>query len=72
MGEKVGAFVRLNDPSKPLSREDVKAFCTGKLSNFKIPRYIVVVDEFPRTASGKVQKFKFLEVFKNEFKNGFV
>ena len=67
MGEEVGAFIRLKDDSKTLSREDIKNFCKGKLSHFKIPRYVVVVNEFPRTVSGKIQKFKFLELFKNEF-----
>lgn len=69
MGEEVGAFIRLNDPSKPLNRDDIKTYCSGKLSHFKIPRYVITVDEFPRTVSGKVQKFKFLTAFENELKN---
>jgi medium-chain acyl-CoA ligase, mitochondrial len=68
MGEEVAAFIRLKDKSKPLKRKDIKEFCHGKLSHFKIPRYIVTVEEFPRTVSGKVQKFKFLEAFKSEIK----
>jgi medium-chain acyl-CoA ligase, mitochondrial len=68
MGEEVGAFVRLKDSTKPLTREDVKAFCAGKLAHFKVPRYVVAVEEFPRTISGKIQKFKFLEVFADELK----
>lgn len=69
MGEEVGAFVRLKNPSEPLTRDDIKAFCKGKLSHFKIPRYVVIVDEFPRTTSGKVQKFKFLETFERQMKS---
>lgn len=68
MGEEVGAFVRLNNNSKPLSRQEVKDFCQGKLSHFKIPRYVVIVDEFPRTLSGKIQKFKFVDVFSEKLK----
>jgi acyl-CoA synthetase (AMP-forming)/AMP-acid ligase II len=68
MGEEVGAFIRLKDASNPLHHKDIKEFCLGKLSHFKIPRYVVVVGEFPRTVSGKVQKFKFIETFKNEIK----
>jgi medium-chain acyl-CoA ligase, mitochondrial len=68
MGEEVGAFVRLKDNSKPLTREDVKVFCNGKFAHFKIPRYVVLVDEFPRTLSGKIQKFKFLDVFGEKLK----
>lgn len=69
MGEEVGAFIRLKDSSKQLTCDDIRAFCKGKLSHFKIPRYNVVVKEFPRTASGKIQKFRFLEVFEGEIKN---
>lgn len=69
MGEEVAAFIRLKDPSKNITREDIKAFCAGKISHFKIPRYVLTVNEFPRTVSGKVQKFKFLEVFKKEFES---
>ena len=68
MGEEVGAFIRLKDASKPLTRDDIKNFCAGKLSHFKVPRYVVTVAEFPKTASGKVQKFKFLQVFQTELK----
>jgi fatty-acyl-CoA synthase len=68
MGEEVGAFIRLKDKSKPVSRDDIKNFCQGKISHFKIPRYVVTVDEFPRTVSGKIQKFKFFELFEREIK----
>lgn len=63
MGEEVAAFIRLKDPSKTLTKLEVKEFCSGHLSHFKIPRYVVIVDGFPRTVSGKIQKFKFLELF---------
>ena len=66
MGEEVGAFIRLKDSSKALTRADIKNFCHGKLSHFKIPKYVIVVDEFPRTVSGKIQKFKFFDVFADE------
>ena len=66
MGEEVGAFIKLKDSSELLTRDDIKAFASGKISHFKVPRFVIVVDNFPRTLSGKVQKFKFLEMFKNE------
>jgi medium-chain acyl-CoA ligase, mitochondrial len=68
LGEEVGAFVRLKDNSKPLTRDEVKEFCHGKLSYFKVPRYVVTVNEFPRTLSGKIQKFKFMDVFAEQLK----
>lgn len=70
MGEEVGAFIRLKNDSTTLTQQDVKKFCEGHLSHFKIPRYVMIVDEFPRTLSGKVQKFKFLETFKVKAENG--
>lgn len=63
MGEEVGAFIRLKDPTQTFTNLEVKSFCEGRLSHFKIPRYVVIVDEFPRTLSGKIQKFKFLDMF---------
>ncbi len=56
-GEEVGAFIRLKSGVE-LTEEDVKDFCRGKISRYKIPKYIFFVDEFPMTASGKIQKYK--------------
>ena len=41
--------------------ELVQAFCRGKIAHYKIPRYVLVVEEFPMTVSGKVQKYKMRE-----------
>ena len=40
-----------------VSNQDLETFCRGRLASFKIPRYTLVMDEFPMTSSGKVQKF---------------
>jgi len=50
------AWVRMKEGAQPLSTEDLRAFCTGKLAHYKIPRYVHVVDEFPMTVTGKVRK----------------
>ena len=42
--------------------EALIAFCRGQLVSFKIPRYTVILDAFPMTSGGKVQKFKFREI----------
>jgi fatty-acyl-CoA synthase len=34
----------------------VRAFASGKLAHYKIPRYVRIVDEFPMTVTGKVRK----------------
>jgi len=44
-----------------LDREAVAAYCKGKIAHYKVPRYVQVVDEFPMTVTGKVQKFKLRE-----------
>ena len=41
--------------------EAVREFCRGKIAHYKVPRYVQVVDEFPMTVTGKVQKFKLRE-----------
>jgi fatty-acyl-CoA synthase len=56
-GEEVGAFVKLEEGAS-LAAEDVRDFCRGKISHYKIPRYVAFVEDYPMTASGKVQKYK--------------
>ena len=36
----------------------MREFCRGKIAHYKIPRYVISVDEFPMTVTGKIQKFK--------------
>ncbi len=54
-GEELCACVRLAD-GVSLDAEAVREFCKGKISHHKIPRYVVAVDEYPMTVTGKVQK----------------
>ncbi len=56
-GEQLAAWVRVKEGSS-LGEEEVREFCRGKISHFKIPRYVRVVDDFPMTVTGKVQKYK--------------
>jgi fatty-acyl-CoA synthase len=56
-GEAVGAFVKLKNGQK-LTEEEIVDFCRGNIARFKIPKYIFFVNEFPMTASGKIQKYK--------------
>jgi fatty-acyl-CoA synthase len=55
-GEEVGAFVILH-PDAKVSEEDIRDYCRGQISRFKIPKYIFFVDGFPLTSSGKIQKY---------------
>ena len=45
-----------------MTEEDVRDFCRGKISRYKIPKYIFFVKEYPMTASGKIQKYKLREM----------
>ncbi|NXJ09818.1 ACSF2 synthetase, partial [Odontophorus gujanensis] len=54
MGEEVCACIRLR-AGQSCAADDIKAFCKGKISHFKIPRYVVFVNQYPLTVSGKVR-----------------
>ena len=56
-GEQVGAFIKIKNGHN-LTEEEVVDFCRGKIARYKVPKYIFFVDEFPMTASGKIQKYK--------------
>ncbi|MCP3030819.1 AMP-binding protein [Halobacillus sp. A1] len=59
-GEEIMAFIIAKEGTVP-SEENIRTFCEGKISKHKIPRYIRFTDEYPMTASGKIQKYKLKE-----------
>jgi fatty-acyl-CoA synthase len=62
--DEVGmAFVILREGMSCTS-EEIIAFCRKRLSSFKIPKYVEFMEEYPVTATGKVQKFKLRELAK--------
>jgi fatty-acyl-CoA synthase len=68
-GEVPTAFVILQDGSE-LSEVDVKEACYARMARFKAPRYVLFVDEFPLTTSGKVKKFLMREQIADMLKSG--
>lgn len=60
-GEIVGAFVMLNDGVQ-LTEEDIQDYARTKIARYKVPKHIFFVNEYPLTASGKIQKFKLREL----------
>ena len=64
-GEDVAAALRLQ-PGATIEPEEVQAFCRERLARFKVPRFIRVVEAFPLTASGKIQKFRLRELHEAE------
>jgi fatty-acyl-CoA synthase len=59
-GEELCAWVQLRE-DQSASEDDIKEFCRGKLAHFKIPRYVLFVDAFPMTVTGKIRKAQMRE-----------
>ena len=64
-GEEVVAWVIVKN-GITLSDQDVKKYCKGMISDYKIPRYVKLIEQFPLTSTGKVQKFKLREMLEKE------
>ncbi len=60
-GEEVAAFI-IPRKGASIAPEDIRAFCRGQIAWYKIPRHIAVVESFPLTASGKIQKYRLREM----------
>ncbi|XP_041861430.1 medium-chain acyl-CoA ligase ACSF2, mitochondrial-like [Melanotaenia boesemani] len=55
LGEQVCACIKLRE-NQTSTAEEIKAFCKGKISHVRIPHYVVFVDSYPLTVSGKIKK----------------
>lgn len=56
-GEEVAAFFLVRD-NCVISAKTVREFCRGEIAWFKIPKHVAVLDKYPLTASGKIQKYR--------------
>jgi fatty-acyl-CoA synthase len=59
-GEKVAAAIQMRQGSG-LTAEEVQDYCRENIARFKVPEYVDFVEEYPMTASGKIQKYKLRE-----------
>jgi fatty-acyl-CoA synthase len=59
-GEELCAWVQ-GRAGAALTEDEVRDFCRGRLAHYKVPRYVMFVDGFPMTVTGKVQKFRMRE-----------
>jgi fatty-acyl-CoA synthase len=59
-GEQIAAAVKKR-PDADLTEEDIKEYCRENIARFKVPLYVDFVEEYPMTASGKIQKYKLRE-----------
>src|ERR1044072_3852940 len=60
-GEEVMAWIKLREGAS-LTDQELDGYCRGKIATYKIPRYWKLVDGFPMTVTGKIQKFRMREV----------
>ena len=60
-GEELCVWVKVREGAAELTPESVREFARGKLAHYKIPRYVVVVEDFPMTVTGKVRKVEMRE-----------
>jgi fatty-acyl-CoA synthase len=60
-GEELCAWVKMRSGATPLDADAVRTFASGKLAHFKIPRYVLIVDGFPMTVTGKIRKVEMRE-----------
>jgi fatty-acyl-CoA synthase len=67
-GEEVMAWI-IPKKGEILSAQEIKDYCSGRISRHKIPRFIEFIDSYPMTASGKIQKYKLREESKRMLAN---
>jgi fatty-acyl-CoA synthase len=64
-GEELCVWIKLKEGAIA-TEEEIRAFCRGQITHFKIPRHVRFVDEYPMTVTGKVQKFAMREIMTRE------
>lgn len=60
-GEVVGAFI-IRKEGADITEEDVIDFTRSRIAPYKKPKYVIFVESYPMTASGKIQKYKLREI----------
>ena len=60
-GEELCAWIKVKAGASPLDADAVRDFAAGRLAHYKIPRYVMVVEEFPMTVTGKIRKVQMRE-----------
>jgi fatty-acyl-CoA synthase len=55
-GEELVAAIRLQ-PGASVTAEAIREHCRGRIAHYKVPRYVLFVDEYPMTVTGKIQKY---------------
>ena len=63
MGEVAAAYI-IPREGMQIDPQEIVDFCVGEIANFKVPRYVESVEDFPMTQSGKIQKYRLREIAK--------
>ncbi len=63
-GEVAAAYI-IPREGVTIDPQEIVDYCVGEIANFKVPRYVEILDEFPMTQSGKIQKFRLREIAKD-------
>ena len=61
LGEEVCAWIRLRADHQTTA-DQLESFCRDQIAYFKIPKYWIFRDDFPKTVTGKIQKFRMREM----------
>ena len=54
-GEVIAAWV-VPRPGQTLTEDDLRTYCRGQIAHFKVPHYIRIVGQLPKTVTGKIRK----------------
>ncbi len=72
LGEKICAYIVLENPKEELCLEDIKAFFSQReVSKYKYPEHIEIIDKLPRTESGKIKKYVLRQDIKRKSDSNF-
>ena len=67
-GEAIVAWVKFH-PGHVANELELQTWCKGRIAHFKTPKHFKIVDEFPMTVTGKIQKFRMREITVEELRN---
>jgi fatty-acyl-CoA synthase len=60
-GEELVAWIKLRPGTENLTPTELRDFCANRLAHYKIPRHVMIVENFPMTVTGKIRKVEMRE-----------
>lgn len=68
--EEIKVLIKLNEGVKQVDMEDIIRHCAERLAYFKVPRYIEIIEEFPKTSTERIQKVQLKNMEKQREDHG--